>query len=104
MSVRPHLHPAKPDEGGAWDQMALSGASKSSEAVSSGAVPFISGHQVRLLVSLADLIQEMQRALELFSAGPVEGGVVQPVRSMVPLAEHGGWVPQPKFHCSHPLC
>lgn len=72
--------------------MALSGASTSNEVVSSGAVPFISGHQVRLLVSMADLIQEMRRALELFSAGPAEGGVVQPVRSMVPVEERGGWV------------
>ena len=52
---------------------------------------YISAKQVRDLVTMRDVIEETGRALQWFSAGEAEGGVVQPVRSVVPVEEHGGY-------------
>src|SRR5215210_6111558 len=43
---------------------------------------------VRGLLRLEELIPAMERALADFSSG----AVVQPVRTMVPIAEHGGFL------------
>ena len=51
---------------------------------------YISGEQVRELVSMAELIEEVSRGLQWFSSGE-EGGVVQPVRSVVPVERHSGY-------------
>ena len=55
------------------------------------APPFIPGAKVRELVTMRDLIAEVGRALQWFSEGE-KGGVFQPVRSVVPVQEHGGCV------------
>ena len=52
---------------------------------------YISGAEVRQLVSMSDVIDEMSRGLQWFSAGP-EGGVVQPVRSVVPVDKYSGYI------------
>ena len=61
---------------------------------SSSSLPFvyISGDEVRELVSMSDLIEEVSRGLQWFSAGE-EGGVVQPVRSVVPVEKYSGYGP-----------
>ena len=59
--------------------------------------PFIPGTKVRELVTMRDLIAEVGRALQWFSEGE-EGGVIQPVRSVVPVQEHSGYV------CSMCVC
>ena len=51
---------------------------------------FIPGEKVRELVTMKDVIEEVGRALQWFSSGEAEGGVVQPVRSVVPVQQHGG--------------
>ena len=55
------------------------------------ALPFvyIPGEMVKELVQMPELIEEMGKGLEWFSAGH-EGGVVQPVRSVVPVDKHAG--------------
>ena len=56
----------------------------------SGAPPFISAAEVDRLVSLKDVIQAVGEALMQFSAGEEKGGVVQPVRTVVPVKDQGG--------------
>lgn len=58
----------------------------------SSSLPFvyISGDEVRQLVSISDLIEEVSRGLQWFSAGE-EGGVIQPVRSVVPVEKYSGY-------------
>ena len=60
------------------------------EMAAAAVPPFISYDKVRQLVSVTDLISPMRHALELFSAW--DGGVVQPVRSSVAVAEQDGCV------------
>lgn len=55
-------------------------------AAAAGGVPFISGDMVRSLVSMAEVIEVVERGLAVFSSG----GVVQPVRTVVPVTEHHG--------------
>ena len=50
---------------------------------------YISGEEVRRLVSMSEMIDEMSRGLQWFSAGP-QGGVVQPVRSVVKVDKYSG--------------
>jgi thiomorpholine-carboxylate dehydrogenase len=50
---------------------------------------YISGEEVRWLVSMSELIEEMSRGLQWVSAGP-RGGVVQPVRSVVQIDKYSG--------------
>ena len=50
---------------------------------------YVTGEQVRELVSMPELIEEVSRGLQWFSAGE-EGGVVQPVRSVIPVDRHSG--------------
>jgi ornithine cyclodeaminase/alanine dehydrogenase-like protein (mu-crystallin family) len=50
------------------------------------AVPFLDETAVRGVLRLQDLIPAMERALIDFSAGRV----LQPVRSLIPLLQHGG--------------
>lgn len=59
---------------------------------STSSLPFvyISGDEVRQLVSMSDLIEEVSRGLQWFSAGE-EGGVIQPVRSVVPVEKYSGY-------------
>ena len=59
----------------------------------SSSLPFvyISGDEVRRLVTIAELIEEMSRGLQWFSARP-HGGVVQPVRSVVQVDKYSGLV------------
>lgn len=54
------------------------------------APPYITAGDVDRLVSMGDLIDAIRGALMQFSAGEEEGGVVQPVRTAVPVKEHGG--------------
>lgn len=51
-----------------------------------GAPPYITATEVDRLVTMGDVIEVVREALVQFSAG----GVVQPVRSAVPVKEHGG--------------
>ena len=51
---------------------------------------FIPAEKVRELVSMRDLIELMERSLQWFSAGEAEGGVVQPLRSVVHVQDHDG--------------
>ena len=51
-------------------------------------VPFLDESRVRTLLRLEELIPAMRDALAALSAGRV----VQPVRSVVPVAEHGGFL------------
>ena len=44
--------------------------------------------QVRAVLFYQDLIPAMRKALIDFSAGRVQ----QPVRTIIPVAEHGGWL------------
>lgn len=50
---------------------------------------FIPGKRVMELVEIGDVIRAVEVGLSAFSRGP-DGGVVQPVRSVVPVQEHGG--------------
>ena len=56
----------------------------------SEAPPFISAADIDRLVTLKDVIQAVGDALMQFSAGEEKGGVVQPVRTVVPVKDHGG--------------
>lgn len=56
----------------------------------SGAPPYISAAEVDSLVTVKDIIEVVRNALIQFSAGEEEGGVVQPVRTAVPVKDHGG--------------
>ncbi len=53
--------------------------------------PYISAADVERLVTLKDVIQVVGEALMQFSAGEEKGGVVQPVRTVVPVKDHGGY-------------
>ena len=76
--------------------LARAGARHCMPAVSHsvGAVPccnmaiFISGEVVKSVASMKDVVDVVEKGLLAFSTG----GVVQPVRSVVPVAEHGGYV------------
>ncbi len=56
----------------------------------SGGPPYISAAEVARLVTLKDVIQVVGDALMQFSAGEEKGGVVQPVRTVVPVKDHEG--------------
>lgn len=68
---------------------------KNEEEMASGgsSLPFayISGEEVRRLVGMAELIQEMSRGLQWVSEQE-QGGVVQPVRSVVRVDKYSGLV------------
>ncbi len=49
---------------------------------------YIDGDGVSSSVSMAEVIDAVEKGLLAFSTG----GVVQPVRSVLPIAEHGGYV------------
>ena len=49
---------------------------------------YISGKQMRDLVTMADVIGVVEKGLKAFSFG----GVVQPVRSVVKVPEYNGYV------------
>ena len=52
---------------------------------------YISGAEVKQLVGMGEIIEEMSRGLQWVSAGP-EGGVVQPVRSLVQVEKYSGYI------------
>ena len=52
-----------------------------------GKLPFLDEEQVRALLSYDELIPAMRQALMDFSAGRV----LQPLRTIMPVASHGGW-------------
>nr|QWX94539.1 crytallin mu [Platynereis dumerilii] len=52
---------------------------------------FIDEHEVERLLDKRDLLVAMETAFGHFSEGP-SGGVVQPVRTMVPVQDHGGFL------------
>jgi alanine dehydrogenase len=54
----------------------------------SGGIMDLDEHAVSRLLRIEDVIPAMEQALAAFSSGKV----VQPVRSMIPIAEHGGFV------------
>lgn len=54
------------------------------------APPFIAAQKVRQLVTMRDLIEVVGPALQWFSASEAEGGVVQPLRSVVDVRDHNG--------------
>ena len=49
---------------------------------------FISANEVENLVSMRDIINVLDKAM--MAASTKGGGVVQPVRSRVPVEKHGG--------------
>ena len=51
---------------------------------------YIPGSWVKELVSMEDVVKVVETGLGAFSRP--DGGVVQPVRSVVPVTEHSGWV------------
>ena len=51
---------------------------------------YITSADVDRLVSMKDLILAVKGALVQFSAGEEEGGVVQPVRTALPVKDHQG--------------
>ena len=59
-----------------------------------GSPLYISFDQVHELVTMADIIEVTGRALEDYSKGEDEGGVVQPVRTVVPVKPHNGYASQ----------
>ena len=69
------------------------GAAVNAAMAESKRLPFvyISGEEVRELVKMPELIEEMSRGLQWVSAGP-QGGVVQPVRSVVQVDKYAGYV------------
>ena len=50
---------------------------------------YIPGSRVKELVSMEDVMKVVETGLGAFSRQ--DGGVVQPVRSVVPVTEHSGW-------------
>lgn len=61
----------------------------SSRAIpSSGSVPYFDENAVRAVLRFEDLIPAMERALADFSSGKV----VQPVRQIIPVTQHGGFM------------
>ena len=52
---------------------------------------YISRQKVKELITMAEVIQVVQKGLEAFSSGKV----VQPVRSVVPVAEAEGYSNKP---------
>ena len=55
---------------------------------------FLTEKDVRSLLSMKELVPLMEQALGKFSGG-ANGGIVQPVRSVVPVQEHEGCA----LHC-----
>lgn len=51
---------------------------------------FLTERDVQSLLSMKELVHLIEQALGKFSGG-LPGGIVQPVRSVVPVQEHGGW-------------
>ena len=51
---------------------------------------YIPGSRVKELVSMEDIVKVVETGLGAFSRP--DGGVVQPVRSVIPVTEHSGWV------------
>ena len=60
----------------------------SSAIPSSGSVPFFDEEAVRAVLHFDELIPAMERALADFSSGKV----VQPVRQILPVTQHGGFM------------
>jgi hypothetical protein len=54
-----------------------------------GGPPYISAAAVAKLVGCADVVEVVREALVQFSEGE-KGGVVQPVRTCIPVANHDG--------------
>ena len=52
-------------------------------------IRFISESRVKSLLHMRDLIPVIEEALGRFS-NKLSGGVVQPVRTLVPVQKHGG--------------
>lgn len=50
---------------------------------------YVSGERVKELIGMKDVIEVVEKGLSAFSAG-ADGGVVQPVRSVVSVRDHGG--------------
>lgn len=61
------------------------------EAMAESSLPFvyIPGDEVRELVSMSDMIEEISKGLQWVSAG-AQGGVIQPVRSVVEVNKYSG--------------
>lgn len=59
-------------------------------AAATAAVLSITGDMIKSLVSMSKVIDEVEKGLAAFSSG----GVVQPVRTVVPVNEHHGSVTQ----------
>ena len=49
---------------------------------------FIPAEKVRELVTMREVIDVVGQSLQWFSAGEVEGGVVQPLRTVVHVPDH----------------
>ena len=62
---------------------------------------FLTEKDVKSLLSMKELIPLIERALGNFSGGPT-GGVVQPVRSVVPVQDHGGCADIANTRSTHP--
>lgn len=62
---------------------------------------FLTEKDVKSLLSMKELIPLIERALGNFSGGST-GGVVQPVRSVVPVQDHGGCADIASYYCIVP--
>ena len=52
---------------------------------------YISEEEVKVLADMSEVIEVVGKAMEQFSAGKEAGGVVQPVRTSVPVDKHKGY-------------
>ena len=52
---------------------------------------YISGQRVKELLGMKDVLEVVEKGLIAFSAG-ADGGVIQPVRSVIPIRDHSGLV------------
>ena len=52
---------------------------------------YISGQRVKELVGIKDVFEVVEKGLVAFSSG-ANGGVIQPVRSVIPISDHSGCV------------
>ena len=64
---------------------------------SSPSIHFISAQEVEAALKYDDLIPAMEGALADFSRCR-EGGVIQPLRTVLSVEDHGGWVHYNWFH------
>lgn len=60
-------------------------------AAGEGNIVFLTEETVKSLLALKEIIPLIEKTLGKFSGG-TSGGVVQPVRSVVPVQDHGGCV------------